>query len=256
MLIDSHAHLTDDNIVDKIDDTISKLASCNVEVVIEVGYSVAQSVIAANVADKYHCVFAAVGVHPSENMPITDGEIATLESLLRREKVVAIGEVGLDYHYDNNRDIQRENFMKMIDLAERVNMPLILHIRDAYGDMESQFYDILKEKIHANILFHCFSGSVETVKTIIKKLPNSYFAFGGAVTFKNFRKGDVLACIPQDRLLLETDCPYMSPEPHRGKPNSSLYLQHIAAKVAEIRGWSLVEVEKITTDNARKFFGI
>lgn len=256
MLIDSHTHINDEVLRSSIDEIIDNLPTHNVESIVEVGYSVEGSEAAAELASRYDSVYAAIGVHPSENYPISQRDIESLDKLLNNPKVVAIGEIGLDYHYDNDKLIQRDNFNIMIDFARKSNLPVILHVRDAYGDIESQFYSLLADKIKANILFHCFSGSEETVKLILKKLPNSYFAYGGAVTFKNFKKFDVVRAIPEDKLLLETDCPYMTPEPHRGSPNSPIYIAHIAARIGEIRGWSVDKTASITTANAKRFFGI
>lgn len=211
------------------------------------------SELAVTLANKYDKVYAAVGVHPHDADTLDDGACQRLLELANDGKVVGFGEIGLDYYYDlSEREVQKSAFAKQIELANQANLPVILHVRDAYEDTRKILFD-MRNYIQNGLLLHCYSGSSEYVK-IFDKL-DAYYAFGGAITFKNAKHNlESLAVVPKDRLLLETDCPYMTPVPFRGKANEPKYVALVAQKAAEVLGVSVEEIENITTQNAKRLF--
>lgn len=255
MLFDTHTHLCDDQLVDRAEDIISAFGSQGLQGAIEVGYDLDSSIKAVALAEAHDNIFAAVGIHPCDNVRVDGVTLERLLLLAKTSKVVAIGEVGFDFHYDNDKDIQRYNFVAMLKLAKKIGKPIILHIRDAYGELDN-YIDELKS-LSLPILFHCYAGSLEKTNELIAVFgDNAYFAFGGVITFNNFKKQDVLCRIPKDRLLLETDSPYMTPVPHRGEPNTPLNVALVADKAAEILGMDRQELVDLTTANAKRFFKI
>lgn len=251
MYIDSHAHLSSEDFDIDRDELISSLADNGIDYVIEIGADIKGSKNAVLLSKKYDNVYVAVGMHPECVDTFSDSDFDILESLAKESKVLAIGEIGLDYHYDYDKDKQKELFIKQILLADKLNLPIVVHLRDAYQDMEI----ILKEyKKHINngILFHCYCGSKEMVKVF--SFLDPYYAFGGAITFKNNNRADTIKAIPLDRLLLETDCPYMSPVPYRGKRNSPINIPIIAERMGDDLGMSKEDIGKITSENTRRFF--
>lgn len=254
MLIDTHAHINDDRLFPRAREIHDGLADNGLERVINVGYDENSSIRALDLSRDYDKFYAAVGLHPHDAKLAGIDFYDKLTEWSREEKCVAIGEIGLDFHYDlSPRDVQARVFIDQLRLAYEVKLPIIIHLRDGYGLMR----DILKENekyLEYGFLLHCYSGSGEYAEELVNL--GAYFAFGGAVTFKNAtEKPDIIRAIPKDRLLLETDCPYMTPVPFRGKDNEPKYVSLVATKVAEILNISREEVEKITTLNARKFFG-
>lgn len=211
------------------------------------------SELAVTLANKYDKVYAAVGVHPHDADTLDDGACQRLLELANDGKVVGFGEIGLDYYYDlSEREVQKSAFAKQIELAHQANLPVILHVRDAYEDTRKILFD-MRNYIQNGLLLHCYSGSSEYVK-IFDKL-DAYYAFGGAITFKNAKHNlESLAVVPKDRLLLETDCPYMTPVPFRGKANEPKYVALVAQKAAAVLGVSVEEIENITTKNAKRLF--
>ena len=209
---------------------------------------------AMELVEAYDFLFAAVGWHPVDAIDMTDADLDWIESLTAHPKVVAIGEMGLDYYWDKSpKDIQMEVFRKQIRLAKKVKLPIIIHNRDATEDTVS----ILQEEGAAEVggIMHCFSGSVETAKICLDM--NFYISLGGPVTFKNAKKPKEVATeVPLDRLLIETDCPYLAPHPYRGKRNEPAYVKLVAEQIAEIKQISIEEVSQVTTANAKKLFGI
>jgi TatD DNase family protein len=212
------------------------------------------SVKSIELADKYDMIYAAVGVHPHEAKTMDDMMLELLKGMTKKPKVMAIGEIGLDYHYDHSpREIQREWFRKQIRLAKEVNLPIIIHDREANQDV----MNILKEEkaFDTGVLMHCYSGSAELAKQYVKL--GAYISIAGPVTFKNARKTvEVVKTVPIDHLMIETDSPYLTPVPHRGKRNESGYVRFVAEKIAEIKDMSFEEVARQTTENAKKYFGI
>lgn len=254
MLFDSHAHYEDNRFKDDRDELLSSMNENNVGYIMNSCSSISDFTTLFELSEKYPFLYISVGVHPHEVKDLDDADMDIIKQACKREKVKAIGEIGLDYFYDNSpRDLQKKWFARQIELAKEVNLPIVIHDRDAHADT----MDILRKADITKIggEFHCYAGSVEMAREILNW--GMYIAFGGTLTFKNARKTiEVAEYVPLDRILLETDSPYLTPEPHRGERNSSLCLKYVAEKLAEIKGVSVEEVERITTENAKKCFRI
>ena len=254
MLIDSHAHLDDTRFDKDRDELIKSLKDVGVDLVINPGADLQSSIKSVSLSEQYDNIYAAVGIHPHEAKEMDESTLEVLKSFANREKVVAIGEIGLDYYYDNSpRDIQKQKFIEQLDLAKEVNLPVIIHSRDAAGDT----FDILKSAQDGSLegVLHCYSGSVEMALEYIKL--GFYISIAGPVTFKNARiVKEVAKTVPMDRLLIETDSPYLTPEPYRGKRNEPVYVRQIAGTIAELRGISFEEVATKTAENTKKLFRI
>ncbi len=253
MLIDTHCHLNDEKLLGDVDRIVDDFAKDNLECAICVGYDMPSSELAVEFANKYDKVYAAVGVHPHDADTLDDDACQRLLELAKDGKTVGFGEIGLDYHYDFcDREVRMSAFAKQIELANQAELPIILHVRDAYEDTRKILFG-MRNYIQNGLLLHCYSGSSEYVK-IFDKL-DAYYAFGGAITFKNAKHNlESLAAVSKDRLLLETDCPYMTPVPFRGKINEPKYVALVAQKAAEVLGVSVEEIEDITTQNAKRLF--
>lgn len=253
MLFDTHAHFDDEQFDADRDEVLKSLKSYGVGNIVNIGSSMKTSRTSVALAEKYDFVYAAVGVHPSETGELCETDIDELKRLAANPKVRAIGEIGLDYHYpdDVEPSIQKKWFVRQLELAKELNMPVVIHDRESKG----KCLEILKEHKISNGVVHCFSGSAETAREILKL--GMMISFTGVLTFKNAKKA-IAACaaVPLDRLMIETDCPYMSPEPHRGKRNFSGYVEFVARKMAEIKGVSYDELVDITERNAKRFYGI
>ena len=252
MYFDTHAHYDDEKFDEDRDELLSSMPENDVTLIVNPGSDLPSSKMAVELTKRYPFVYSAVGVHPHEASTVNDEVLNELRLLTKNPKVVAIGEIGLDYYYDfSPRDIQREAFYKQLELARELNLPVVIHERDACEDclnIITQFKDLKG-------VFHCFSGSWETAKIILDQ--GWYLSFTGAVTFKNARKApEVIEKMPIDRLFIETDSPYLAPVPHRGKRNSSLFLPHIAQRIGELKGLTAEEVAAVTMENGKKFFGI
>lgn len=252
MMIDSHAHYNASAFDEDRDAVLKSLSENGVDAVINIGDNLEASRTCLKMAHDYPFLYAAVGVHPESAEEVTSDALRKLEEMLSDEKAVALGEIGLDYHYDDvPRDVQRRAFRMQLVLAKRLDVPVVIHDREAHRDC----LDILKEEGITKGVMHCFSGSVEFMREVVKQ--GLYVALGGVVTYKNARHTvDVAREVPLDRLLLETDCPYLAPVPHRGKRNSSLYMHHTAERIAEIRGIDVGTLYVLTTENTKKLFGI
>ena len=252
MFIDSHAHYNAGAFDEDRDALLSSFPENGIDLVVNIGDDSPQSENSLRLAEKYPFIYAAVGVHPSHAMTLDDAALLKLEELAGHEKAVAIGEIGLDYYYDDvPRNIQKEVFRRQLRLAKKLSMPVVIHDREAHGDC----LEILKEEGITNGVMHCFSGSVEFMREVTRL--GLYVALGGVVTYKNAKHAvDVAREVPIDKLLLETDCPYLSPVPLRGKRNSSLNLIHTAGKIAELRGMTTEEVARLTAENTKRLFGI
>ena len=252
MFFDTHAHLDDEKFSPDRDELISSFAQSGVTRVLNASSDMESCFETVRLCQKYDFIYGAVGIHPEAADRFCEDDLQKIAGLSREKNIVAIGEVGLDYYWDDvPREIQKEVFRKQAALAEELALPLVAHDRDAHRDT----LEILKEFPALRVVYHCFSGSAEYARELVKL--GYYFSFGGAVTFKNARHShEVLLSVPHERIMLETDCPYMAPVPYRGKRNHSGYIPHIAEKIAEIRGVSSEEVGRITTDNAKRFFGI
>lgn len=231
---------------------LADLPSKNVERVLAVGCDLESSREEIALAERFGYIFAAAGIHPEHSAGVPENWEGELESLLKHEKVIALGEIGLDYHYPDGapKDVQRKVFVKQLEIAKRLDLPVIIHSRDACADT----LEILREYKPRGVL-HCFSGSAETAREVVKL--GMYIGFTGVLTFKNSKKARA-ACeaVPLDRLLLETDCPYMAPVPHRGERCDSSMIEFTAAAMAEIKGVSTGEMIEIARKNGeRLFFG-
>lgn len=251
-LFDTHAHYDDAAFDVDRDALLSLLPSKGVRYVVNVGCDLASSRRAVALAETYDYVYAGVGIHPGNAGDCTPEALDALRALARHPKVVAVGEIGLDYHYDAPpREIQREAFRAQMRLAGELGLPVSVHDRDAHAESLA----IVREFPGVSGVFHCFSGSVETSRELVEL--GWYFGFTGVVTFKNAKKtAAVAAFVPEDRILIETDCPYLSPEPYRGRRCDSSLLVHTGAKIAALRGVTSEEIYLKTCENARRFFGI
>lgn len=249
-MIDSHAHLNDSAFAADLEEVVARAKSAGVHTVINVGYDLESSRRGLELAERFPGLWAVVGLHPHDARLWTDSLHHSIKELAGHPKVLAIGEAGLDYHYDNSpRDSQREVFRRQLALAQELNLPLVVHSRDAAQDT----LDIISEYPGVPCLLHCYSGSLETAK-IYEKMGH-FFSFGGPITFKNARRlREVAAGISLERILLETDCPYLTPHPHRGKRNEPAHLPLVAEKLAEIHGCTVEDVVRQTEANTREFF--
>lgn len=252
MFFDTHAHLLSREFDNDRSRIIEELPMHNIAGYVECGTSQEDSVRAAALARDYAEVFAAVGVHPHEAAGWDRITQKVISSLLKEKGVVALGEIGLDYHYSfSPREKQKEVFRVQLEMAREKQAPVIIHTREAWQDT----MEILSEFPEVTGVMHCFSGSVEIMHILLER--GWYIAFGGAVTFKNAKKPlAALREVPLDRLLLETDSPYMTPVPYRGSRNDPTYVKLVAEKAAEIREEDLSVIEKATTENAGRVFGI
>lgn len=253
MLFDTHAHYNDIKFDEDRDALLSSMNENNVGFILNAGCSTKSSKDSIALAKKYDFVYASAGIHPIYTDGVTNADFDEIKSLAQNEKVRAVGEIGLDYfRKPDDKKHQQEAFAAQTDIAASLNLPFIIHCRDACKDV----LDILKAAPNAtNALWHCFSESVETARIILNM--GLTIAVGGTVTFKNnVRTVEAVRYIPLDRLVIETDSPYLSPVPHRGERNSSLNIHLVAEKIAEIKGISPAEVEEITTENAKRFFNI
>lgn len=251
-IFDSHAHYDSHKFEDDRDAVLASLPENGVSWVINCGTDVPSSELSMELAEKYDHVWFAAGFHPHEAESWTDEAEARIRELLRHPKCVAVGEIGLDYHYDfSPRDIQREVLRKQLAIAAEVGKPVILHDREAHGDM----YDILREFAPLRGVMHCFSGSKELMEDSVRM--GLHIGLGGSVTFKNaVHPVEVAQSTPIERLLLETDSPYMTPVPHRGKRCESPMISFVAEKIAEVRGADPEDIRRAAAKNASELFGI
>ncbi|MGE8140139.1 TatD family hydrolase [Bacillus safensis] len=254
MLFDTHAHLNAEQYNEDLEQVIERAKSEKVEKIVVVGFDRPTITRAMELIEEYDFIYAAIGWHPVDAIDMTDEDLAWIKDLSQHEKVVAIGEMGLDYYWDKSpKDVQKEVFRRQIALAKEVKLPIVIHNRDATEDVVT----ILKEEGAAEVggIMHCFTGSLETAKACMEM--NFYISFGGPVTFKNAKKPkEVVKEIPSDKLLIETDCPYLTPVPFRGKRNEPSYVKYIAEQIAELREISFEELAELTTKNAKKVFCI
>ncbi|KIL52443.1 TatD family hydrolase [Jeotgalibacillus campisalis] len=254
MLFDTHMHLNADQFEEDIDEVISRAQENDVELMTVVGFDTPTIHKAMELAEKHDFIYAAVGWHPVDAIDLTEKELSWIEELAKHPKVVAIGEMGLDYHWDKSpKEVQKEVFRKQIRLALRVNLPIVIHNREATQDV----VDILREENASEVggIMHCYSGSLEIAQQCVEM--NFMISLGGPVTFKNAKKPkEVAEGIDLKHLLIETDAPFLAPHPYRGKRNEPAYVKLVAEKIAEIKGLSYEEVGKQTTQNAKKLFKI
>ena len=274
MIFDSHTHYEDKRFdLDRIE-LLSMMRDNNIGRIVNVGSTLVTSEESIQLADEYEDIYAAVGIHPSEvafpidgnednkktadeSRALRDDVISRLSELSSHGKCVAIGEMGLDYYWDKDEEnhiLQKEWFISQLELAHNVNKPVIIHSRDASKDT----FDILsenRERLNIRAVVHCYSGSAEMAREYVKK--GFFIGVGGVITFKNGRRlRESVEAIPLESILLETDCPYMAPEPFRGKRNDSTMLSYVVAGIADIKNISTEEVERVTWDNASRFYGV
>ena len=253
MLFDTHAHLDDRAFDEDRASLLSRLPQAGLGLVMNPGCSLASSRAASALALKNDYIYAAVGSHPDAADEVDDAALEEYQTLCRQNaKIKAIGEIGLDYHYEDvPREVQLKAFRAQMELARELNLPVIVHEREAHADGMA----VVAEFPEVTGVFHCYSGSLEMAKWLIDR--GWYIGFTGVLTFKNARKAvEVASAIPLDRIVLETDCPYMSPEPYRGKRNDPSRLCFMAQKLASLRGLSVEEIENITLENGRRLYRI
>ena len=254
MYVDAHAHLDDPTLAPREEEILAAAKEAGIGVIVNASSDLPSSEASVALANRHEGVYAVIGVHPHEAKTYSDNVEVRLVELSYEKKVVAFGEIGLDYHYDlSPRDVQREILDREIKLACLLELPIVFHVREAYEDF-NEILERNKEYLNYGLLLHCYSGSAELARYYVKHY-DAYFSFGGALTFAK-HKDLVLAEIPTDRLLLETDCPYMTPVPHRGTPNEPKYIPLVAEKMAELKGLSRDEIERTTTENALRFYRI
>ena len=251
MIFDTHAHLDDRAFDPDREALLAQLPQNGISLVMNPGCSLASSQAAVALAKQYDYVFAAVGSHPDAANEVNEAVISQYRALVQENpKVRAIGEIGLDYHYEDiPRDIQQRAFRAQMALAAELNLPVIVHEREAHEDGMK----LVEEFPGVTGVFHCYSGSLEMAKWLVSR--GWYIGFGGVLTFKNARKAvEVASSIPLDRIVLETDCPYMAPEPFRGRRNDPGKLFRVAEKLAQLRGLSVEEVQAITLENGKALY--
>ena len=253
MLFDTHAHYDDERFDGDREALLASMPEKNVGLIVNPGCDISSSRTAVALAESFDFVYAAVGIHPENCADFVPEQIDTLRQMAKAPKVVAIGEIGLDYYWAENppRELQQEVLRRQLRLAEELGLPVIIHDRDAHGDT----LDIVREFPRVRGVFHCFAGSAEMARELIKM--GWMLSFNGAVTFKNAKKApEVIAAVPLEKLMIETDAPYLTPVPHRGERNDSSYVRLVAEKIAQIKGLTPEEVEKATWENGRRFFGV
>lgn len=254
MFIDSHSHLDDERFNEDRDILIKSLKENKIDLAINVGADLQTSINSVKLADQYDNIYATIGVHPHSASEVTEETLNQFREMAKNDKVVAIGEIGLDFYYDNSpRDLQRKWFKEQLILAKELKLPVVIHSRDA----TKETFDIIKEAQDGTLrgVLHCFSGSVEVAIEYIKL--GFYISIGGPVTFKNARVvREVAQAVPLDKLLIETDCPYLTPEPYRGKRNEPKLVSYVAEKIAEIKNISVQELAKTTSKNTKALFSI
>lgn len=254
MLFDTHVHLNVEQFNEDKEAVIERAIEAGVERMVVVGFDHDTIKGAIELTEAYDFIYAAIGWHPVDAIDFDEDTLEMLEQLSKHDKVVALGEMGLDYHWDKSpKTVQQDVFRKQIQLAKRVKLPIIIHNREATEDV----IRILQEENAAEIggIMHCFSGEVKHVAPCLAM--NFYISLGGPVTFKNaIDPKEIAKVVPSERLLVETDCPFLAPHPFRGKRNEPAYVRLVAEKIAELREISIEEIERLTTDNANRLFNI
>jgi len=254
VLFDSHAHYDDDRFEADRHELLMSMKEKNVGAVMNSCSSLSNLPALFELAKKYPFIYLSAGIHPHEVSELSESDMDCLKEALKNPKVKAIGEIGLDYFYDNSpRDLQKKWFRRQVELAKETKMPIVIHDRDAHADTMDILRDCGVKDIGGE--FHCYAGSVEMAREILDW--GMYIAFGGSLTFKkSVRPKEVAKYVPLDRILIETDAPYLTPEPYRGRRNDSSYMEHVVKMLAEIKGVSVEEIENITFENAKKCFRI
>ena len=251
-MIDTHSHINFEDYKEKIDCFVEHLKNNEIDNVIIPGVEPSTFDEITSLCEEYKMLYGAIGVHPSEAKTYTDEVEKEIYKKCEHNKIIAIGEIGLDYYWEQEtKELQKEVFRKQLKIAEELNLPVLIHDREAHEDT----FEIIQEFNLKNVVFHCFSGNAEFAKKCIGK--GYYIAIGGVVTFKNAKDlKEVAKIVPLDKLLLETDAPYLAPVPYRGKLNTPAYLKYIAEEIANIKGIDVELVKEHTTQNAKRIFGI
>ena len=253
MLTDTHAHLTMPEYQD-IDEVLGRAKAAGLSFIIDVGFDIASSEKSTILSAGSDFIYTAVGVHPHDARSFNEECYRKIIELLKRPRVVALGEIGLDYHYNlSSQDEQKRMFSKLLWTARDVNLPAIFHGRDSYHDM----VDIIRSEGQGKVrgVFHSFAGSIDELKWILDN--GFYISISGMITFKKAKNiADIAKAAPMDKILIETDCPYLTPEPYRGKRNEPSYVKYVAEALAKIKGITVEEVGEMTTNNAKKLFKI
>lgn len=254
MLFDTHAHYDDERFNDDVYEILDSMPENNVGLIVNSCSEIADIPRILEFCEKYPFMYASIGVYPHNTENMTENDIDMLRKYSKHEKVVAIGEIGLDYYYDGApKETQKYWLGRQVELARELNLPVVIHDRDAHGDI----LEVLKEHKAEECggVFHCYSGSAEMAKEVLRL--GMYIAFGGTLTFKNaVRAVETAKIVPDDRIVIETDSPYLAPVPMRGKRNSSLYIHYVAEKLAEIRNVDVKTMEEITFNNGKRLFRI
>lgn len=249
---DTHAHYHDEQFADDIGELLLSLPEKGVAYCVGPGVDVGTSESEIYLAEKHGFLYAAAGVHPHEAAKADEGSFDRIEELLKHHKVVAVGEIGLDYHYDfSPREVQKSVFRRQLEIARKTGLPVIIHDREAHEDC----FDIMSDFPDVRAVFHCYSGSWEHARRILKM--GWFISFTGSITFKNARRVlETVQNMPADRIMIETDAPYMTPVPYRGRRNDSSYVRLVCEKVAELRGITAEEAAALTMENSLRFFGL
>lgn len=251
-IFETHAHYDDEAFDTDREDLLSRMKESGIDKIVNIGASIKSSKYTVYLTKKYDFIYGAVGVYPSETDNMTENDTELIRDMTKHDKIKAIGEIGLDYHYDRtDRDNQKKWFIRQLELARELKLPVVIHSRDAAQDT----IDIMKSENAASIggVVHCYSYSKELAKTFLDM--GFYFGIGGVITFKNGKKlKETVEYLPIDKIVLETDSPYLAPEPHRGHRNSSLYLPHVVSEISKIKNISEDEVAEITYRNAMNLY--
>ncbi|MCI8291210.1 MAG: TatD family hydrolase [Clostridia bacterium] len=249
---DSHAHYNDERFVENRDELIKDMFEDEITNIVCAGYNLDASKDAISVAEKFPHVFATCGISPNDINENVEKELVEIEKLAQNKRIIAIGEIGLDYYWNKeNKEVQKDVFIKQIEMANRLELPIVIHTRDATLDT----IQILKEHIvFKKGVFHCCPLNQELIKEGLNL--GFYISFSGNVTFKNAKSEACISLVPMDKILIETDSPYLSPEPHRGETNTSKNVKFVAQKIADVKGLSLGEVAKVTRNNTKTIFQI
>lgn len=254
MLFDTHAHLDDSRFDSDRDELIEKIHSEGISLIVNPGADIDSSKRAIDLAARYDFIYATVGVHPHDAKDLKEEDFEKIEEMAKADKVVAIGEIGLDYYYDNSpREIQKQVFIRQIEIANRLGLPIVIHSRDASQDT----YDIIKKykKDDIGCLLHCYGQSLEMAELYIEM--GCYISFAGPLTFKNSHKlKEIARSIPLEKILIETDAPYLTPEPFRGKRNDPSKVRYVALELAKLRNIDPQQAMEITMKNGLEFFSI
>ena len=250
-MIDSHAHLTVKKYRNDLGAVLARAREAGVSAIVNIGFDADSSADGVHLAEEHSDLFAAVGVHPHDANTVDDFLLSYLEELSANPRVVAIGEIGLDFYRDlSPRRTQEDVFVKQLALAKKVGLPVIIHNRDAHR----RVMEILRSEKASSGVMHCFSGDMGLARQVLDL--GFYISFAGPITYNGGKAGDVMRKMPPDRLLVETDCPYLTPVPYRGKRNEPAYVRYVLERVARFMGKPVEEVEALTDENARRFFNL